>query len=125
TTRFYRTARVPLLVLQGDQDLLAPYAMNGLRAFERSRRPHELVTLADASHTAFSGFVTWASSTSYDTQGCAPVSRALAGNPFAVLGGATDGVDTSGCGPPGPGPEPENPPMPPPPQHPIPTPPVP
>jgi len=117
TTRFYRTARVPLLVLQGDQDLLAPYAMNGLRAFERSRRPHELVTLADASHTAFSGFVTWASSTSYDTQGCAPVSRALAGNPFAVLGGAAEGIDTSGCGPPCPGPAPENPPMQPARQH--------
>jgi predicted dienelactone hydrolase len=117
TRRFYRTARVPLLVLQGDQDLLAPYAMNGLRAFERSRRPHELVTLADASHTAFSGLVTWASSTSYDTQGCVPVSLALAGDPFAVLGGAADGVDTSGCGPPCPGPAPANPPMQPARQH--------
>lgn len=117
TRRFYRTPRVPLLVLQGDQDLLAPYAMNGLRAFERSRRPHELVTLADASHTAFSGLVTWASSTSYDTQGCAPVSRALAGDPFAVLGGAADGVDPSGCGPPCPGPAPGNPPMQPARQH--------
>jgi predicted dienelactone hydrolase len=117
TGRFYRTARVPLLVLQGDQDLLAPYAMNGLRAFERSRRPHELVTLADASHTAFSGFVTWASSTSYDTQGCVPVSRALAGDPFAVLGGTADGVDPSGCGPPCPGPAPGNPPMQPARQH--------
>jgi predicted dienelactone hydrolase len=117
TSRFYRTARVPLLLLQGDQDLLLPYAMNGLRAFDRSRRPHELLTLADASHTAFSGFVTWPSSTSYDTQGCAPVSRALAGDPFAVLGGASDGVDTSGCGPPCPGPPPENPPMQPARQH--------
>jgi len=117
TRRFYRTARVPLLVLQGDQDLLAPYATNGLRAFDRSRRPHELVTLADASHTTFSGFVTWPSSTSYDTQGCAPVSRALAGDPFAVLGGASDGVDTSGCGPPCAGPAPGNPPMQPARQH--------
>jgi predicted dienelactone hydrolase len=117
TPRFYRTARVPLLVLQGDQDLLAPYAMNGLRAFERSRRPHELVTLADASHTAFSGFVSWPSSTSYDTQGCVPVARALAGDPFGVLGGAADGVDTGGCGLPCPGPAPENPPMQPARQH--------
>src|SRR5262249_54221309 len=48
TRRFYRTVRVPLLVLQGDQDLLAPFATNGLRAYDRSRPPHELVTLADA-----------------------------------------------------------------------------
>src|SRR5262249_18707965 len=121
TRRFYPTVRVPLLVLQGDQDLLAPFATNGLRAFDRSRPPHELVTLADASHTAFSGLVTWASSTSYDTQGCTPVSRALAGDPFAVLGGAADGVDPSGCGPPCPGPAPGNPPMQPARQHPIPT----
>jgi len=117
TRRFYRTVRVPLLVLQGDQDLLAPFATNGLRAYDRSRPPHELVTLADASHTAFSGFVTWASSTSYDTQGCAPVSRALAADPFAVLGGAADGVDPSGCGPPCLGPVPANPPMQPARQH--------
>jgi predicted dienelactone hydrolase len=117
THRFYRTARVPLLVLQGDQDLLAPYATNGLRAFDRSRPPHELVTLADATHTAFSGFVTWPSSTSYDTQGCVPVTRALAEDPFAGLGGAPDGVDTSGCGLPCQGPAPGNPPMQPARQH--------
>src|SRR5262249_57279004 len=71
--RFSRAARPPLLILQGDQDLLVPLDMNGARVFARSRSPRTLVTLVDATHTGFSGFVTAPSTTSYDEVGCAAI----------------------------------------------------
>src|SRR5262249_2938116 len=63
--RFHRPAPPPLLVLQGDQDLLVPLDMNGARVFALSSSPRTLVTLIDATHTAFSGFVGAPSTTSY------------------------------------------------------------
>jgi len=110
--RFYRTARPPLLVLQGDQDLLVPLDMNGARVFARSRSPRSLVTLVDATHTGFSGFVTAPSSTSYDAVGCAAISGVVSsGNVVTGLGGPEVGIDGTGCALPCQSPLPANPPM--------------
>src|SRR5206468_3651771 len=67
--RFYRAARPPLLVLQGDQDLLVPLATNGARAFERARSPRTLVTLVHGTHTAFATYFTGSATESYDRLG--------------------------------------------------------
>jgi predicted dienelactone hydrolase len=58
TRRFFRTARMPLLVLQGDADLMVPPRENGERVFRRARGPRHLVVLANGSHIGFVGFAT-------------------------------------------------------------------
>jgi dienelactone hydrolase len=109
----YRAAKPPLLVVQGDQDLLVPLPENGGRAFENSNSPRELVTLVHATHTAFAGAITEPSTTSYDVAICGVVTANANGDPTAGLGGAADGIDPSlctqilPCQPPGP----PNPPM--------------
>ena len=68
---FYETVKPPLLLLDGDQDLITPIETNAARTFERARSPRHLVTLAHATHTAFSAFVGGGgSATSYDVIGC-------------------------------------------------------
>jgi predicted dienelactone hydrolase len=42
---FYETAKPPLLLLEGDQDLITPLETNAGRTFERARSPRPLVTL--------------------------------------------------------------------------------
>src|SRR5712691_6375912 len=109
---FYRAARPPLLVLQGDQDLLVPLETNGARVFERSRSPRSLVTLLDGTHTAFSGFVAAPSTTSYDAVGCAAIAGVVStGNVLAGLGGPEVGIDATGCALPCQSPLPANTPM--------------
>ncbi len=56
TRAFYRHVRVPLLVLQGDADGLAPLAENGLRVVRHTRGPRTLVVLHGGSHLGFTGF---------------------------------------------------------------------
>ena len=51
--RFYENARVPLLTLHGDIDAIVPYVENGRFQFATARPPKYLVTLKNASHTAF------------------------------------------------------------------------
>jgi fermentation-respiration switch protein FrsA (DUF1100 family) len=95
---FYVRPRRPLLVMQGDQDLLVPLATNGQLVYERSRSKRELVILVAGSHTAFSGFVTNPSSTSYDQIGCSAVNNgSVTGNIFEGLGGADAGIDPVAC----------------------------
>jgi len=110
--RFYRAARPPLLVLQGDQDLLVPLATNGARAFERARSPRTLVTLVHGTHTAFATYFTGAATESYDRVGCAAVSGvAQEGNILQGLGGRRAGIDPTGCALPCQDRFPQNPPM--------------
>jgi len=110
--RFYRAARPPLLVLQGDQDLLVPLATNGARAFERARSPRTLVTLAHGTHTAFVTYFTGSATESYDRIGCAALAGvAQEGNIFQGLGGRRAGIDGTGCALPCQDPFPPNPPM--------------
>jgi predicted dienelactone hydrolase len=56
TRAFYRRVRVPLLVVQGDADGLAPLAENGLRVVQNARGPRTLVVLHGGSHLGFTGF---------------------------------------------------------------------
>src|SRR2546425_3918937 len=96
--RFYHRARRPVLVVQGDQDLIVPLESNGALVYQRSPSPRELVTLIAGTHTAFAGAVTYPSPTSYDTLGCAAIQGAgLSGDPTAGLGGAEAGIDASAC----------------------------
>ena len=56
TRAFYKGVRLPLLVLQGDADGLAPIEENGLRVVRRARGPRTLVELHGGSHLGFTGF---------------------------------------------------------------------
>jgi predicted dienelactone hydrolase len=110
---FYRAAKPPLLLLQGDQDLIVPLAGNGARAFENSNSPRELVKLVHGTHTAFSGGIQSPSATSYDLPVCSLVIANTQGNAAEGLGGSENGIDPALCAelltcqPPGP----PNPPM--------------
>src|SRR3989441_7061215 len=53
TRRFFRTTRVPLLVLHGDADLMVPPRENDERVFRRARGPRHLVTIHNGSHIGF------------------------------------------------------------------------
>jgi dienelactone hydrolase len=114
TEPFFRAARTPLLLVQGTQDLLVPIETNAARAFANARSPRELVTLVDATHTAFSGLIGFPLSTSYDaTLGCNLVELEFDAN-WARLQAETDpanGIDPSGCTMPCLGPVPPNQPM--------------
>lgn len=99
--KFYDSARPPLLLLGGDEDLITPIDTNARRAFERSRSPRRLVTLAHATHTAFSGLIGEGSSaTSYDVVGCtaleSKLTQAQVDETVASFGDPSL-VDATGC----------------------------
>jgi predicted dienelactone hydrolase len=112
---FYETVKPPLLLLDGDQDLITPIETNAGRTFERARSPRHLVTLAHATHTAFSGFVGGSSSaTSYDAIGCTALEGKLTQQQIddTIAGFAAPSlVDPAGCTLPCVTPQPANPPM--------------
>ena len=112
---FYRAARPPLLLIQGTQDLLVPIEANAGRAFMESRSPRELISLVDATHTAFSGLVNFPSQTSYDADlGCAVVVADFDSANLVrlhMLDDPANGIDVGGCAPPCQGPAPANAPM--------------
>jgi len=119
TEPFFRAAHPPLLILQGDQDLLVPLPENGNRVFVESRSPRELVVLVDGTHTAFAGPITFASQTSYDTAfGCTIVRQdftaatlmSLAQTPGFI--DPSNGIDVTMCGLPCQAASPTNAPMP-------------
>ncbi len=93
---FYAGDRRPLLLMAGDQDLLVPFQANSGQAFALSRSRRWLVSLIDGTHTAFTGFIGFPSTTSYDALGCAAIADiATRGDPLDGLGGAADGIDAS------------------------------
>jgi predicted dienelactone hydrolase len=115
-TRKMLPASPPLLMIDGDQDLITPIDQNARLTFRRGRMPRTLVTLARATHTAFSGFVTSGSTASYDAAlGCAfvaNITQQQVDDLIAAFGPAAAGKDTRGCDLPCRGPVPSNPPMP-------------
>ncbi|HJQ82828.1 MAG TPA: hypothetical protein VKA21_02040 [Candidatus Binatia bacterium] len=71
TRRFYRTTHVPLLVLQGDDDHMAPPEENGARAARFAHGDARLVEIHGGSHMGFVGFMTtFDQSVHFDRFGC-------------------------------------------------------
>ncbi len=113
---FYDVAKPPLLLLDGDEDLITPIGTNAERTFERARSPRRLVTLAKATHTAFSGFIgDGASATSYDVVGCVALEGKLShqqvADTIAGFGSDPSLIDRTGCELPCVTPPPSTPPM--------------
>jgi len=95
TPAFYGPARVPLLVLQGDADVLAPLEENGARVFQNERGPRTLAVLNGASHLGFLGIAPLLGTPgTIDNIGC----FGLVGQTFlAVPGGSMAGIDSGQC----------------------------
>jgi hypothetical protein len=95
TRRFFRTASVPLLVLQGTTDLMVPYRPNGVRVFRHARGPRHLVLVDNGSHLGFVGFATGLSPTQHhDVTGCGALFATL-GDDVSLLpipGGRAEGI---------------------------------
>ena len=117
TQAYYRAAHRPLLVVQGDEDLILPIEQNGARVFERSRSPATFVTLLRGTHTGFSSFITAPSPASYDAAlGCPALGDITqqggdAQTFLRLLGEPSIGIDGTGCMLPCLGEAPAHPPM--------------
>jgi predicted dienelactone hydrolase len=78
TRRFFRGVRLPLLVLQGDDDLLVALGPNSERLFRRARGPRYLVVLRHGSHLGFVGFAeALDQSEHFDRFGCTALGAVL------------------------------------------------
>src|SRR5262245_66274486 len=106
----------PLLLIDGDQDLITPIEQNAGLTFKRGRMPRMLVTLERATHTAFTGLISADSTVSYDSAlGCVfvdDITQQQVDELIAAFGPAAAGTDTRGCDLPCKGPVPGNAPMP-------------
>jgi predicted dienelactone hydrolase len=115
-TRKTLSAPHPLLLIDGDQDLITPIDQNAGLTFSRVRMPRTLITLAHATHTAFSGLVSFDSPVSYDAAlGCSfveNITQQQVDQLITAFGPAAAGTDTTGCDLPCKGQAPSNPPMP-------------
>ncbi len=103
TRAFYRHARVPVLVLQGDADGLAPLAENGLRVVQRARGPRTLAVLRGGSHLGFVGIAAGLGTPEdIDRLGCNLLLGAIGSTPAfpALPGGRGAGVVSEACAPP-------------------------
>ena len=83
---------VPLLLVQGDADLIAPPDANSERSFPLAQAPKELALLKAGSHTAFAGVASILDPTmNYDRLGCGELgSVSVTG--FGALGSEADGI---------------------------------
>jgi len=100
TATFFSTAKVPLVLLAGDADLIVPIQANAVRSFGMAQDPKQLITLARGSHTGFAALASVLDpSMNYDRIGCSAIAGATGVNSFAALGGESDGIssDTSVC----------------------------
>ncbi len=98
---FYADRELPQLILHGDIDAIVPYVQNAVHAFDTARAPKYLVTVHNASHTAFSDIGARLGGNNPDDFGCGALSGALPGpdDPtlFDVLGGAAAGLIKGDC----------------------------
>jgi dienelactone hydrolase len=99
TKKFFRTTDAPVLILAGTSDVLVPYRANGVRPYKAAGAPKYLVTLADASHSAFTGVFATSTGTPHpDNVGCSAIDDVVpdevdpGNDPFAGLGGKENGV---------------------------------
>ena len=115
-TRKALASTPPLLLIDGDQDLITPIEQNAGLNFKRARMPRTLVTLERATHTAFTGLISADSAVSYDSSiGCAlvaSITQEQVDELIAAFGSAAAGTDTRGCDLPCKGAVPGNAPMP-------------
>ena len=90
-----------LMLVNGDHDLITPLDQNAGRTFARGRMPRRLITLAGATHTAFTGLVTGTGTENYDAAiGCQAlenVGQATMDETLAAFGPAVKGTDLQGC----------------------------
>ena len=100
TRGFYRPAQVPLLVLQGDADGLAPLDDNGRRVARRATGPRTLAVLRGASHLGFTGFASaLGTPANIDQVGCAALLASIGSGSFFpdLPGGRRAGIDGAAC----------------------------
>jgi dienelactone hydrolase len=102
TKPFFATSDAPLLILAGSGDVLIPQGQNAKRPFKNAGAPKYLVTLRDASHTSFTGFLAGHSGTPHpDNVGCAAIDDVVPddpdpdNDPFAGLEGEGTGVNST------------------------------
>jgi predicted dienelactone hydrolase len=100
TRKLLRSSR-PLVLVNGDHDLITPLEQNAGRTFVRGRMPRRLITLAGATHTAFTGLINGPATSNYDAAfGCAGVegiSQEILDETLATFGPAAAGADLRGC----------------------------
>lgn len=91
----------PLLMVNGDHDLITPLEQNAGRTFARARMARTLVTLAGATHTAFTGLISGDATANYDVNlGCAfvdDITQEESDATIAAFGPAAAGADLRGC----------------------------
>jgi dienelactone hydrolase len=97
TPRFFAGTDVPLLMIVGDSDQLVPHRQNAKRPYKMARAPKTLVTVLEASHTGFTGFLSNHPGTPHpDEIGCGFLLDILSDDPdanfFAGLEGKGTGV---------------------------------
>jgi predicted dienelactone hydrolase len=100
TSAFYQTAKVPLMLVHGDDDVLVVPTENSVRAFERAQDPRELVLLKRGSHTGFSGYASLFDQTMhFDRIGCTAIAGSVDVTSFDGLGTEAEGIsaDPSVC----------------------------
>jgi fermentation-respiration switch protein FrsA (DUF1100 family) len=95
---WFGAVTVPLLILQGDADLLVDFTMNAHAIYERANPPKSLVRIAGGNHIGFADFGEQLD----DTAVCAlfPDPTSLTAGIMAMiasLGGAADHVVFDGC----------------------------
>jgi predicted dienelactone hydrolase len=90
---FYTNAKVPLLIVHGEADLIVTPMENGVRAFERAQDPRELVLLRAGSHTGFTSLASLLDPTqSYDRIGCQAIAGRVDVSSFSTLGTEAEGI---------------------------------
>jgi predicted dienelactone hydrolase len=96
---FFSDARLPLLLLHGDSDLIVPIDANSRHAFSLTQSPSELIVVRNGSHTGFAGPAAYLDQKMHvDVFGCNALGMVKVSS-FASLGTMAQGIDqdTSVC----------------------------
>lgn len=103
--KFYDTAGVPLMIIQGDLDAIVPYAENGLYNFGIANAPKYLATVENGSHTGFTEYAALLldQTPNPDEPGCLALGNQGSsageegGGFFGDLGGEENGIIDGNC----------------------------
>jgi predicted dienelactone hydrolase len=102
---FYDDRHIPLLLVEGSIDAISPYQQNGAFAFGEANPPKYLATIANGSHTGFSGAATsviFRGVNNPDEIGCSALGGVIGNgdstpNLIDLLGGAAAGLIIGDC----------------------------